>query len=74
MDMLDRLTSQSYIAKSQGYSLKKLQSELPQNECIVLLDFAENYKYVVQNLIRDCARARARSRTEELAINSQFFA
>ena len=52
VDMLDRLTSHSYIAKSQGHSLKKLKSELPQNECIVLLDFAENYKYVVQDEIQ----------------------
>ena len=52
VDVIDHLTSHSYIAKSQGQSLKKLKSELPRNECIVLLDFAENYKYVVQDEVQ----------------------
>lgn len=49
---ISSLTSHSYLAKSQGRFLKQMKSELERDECIVLLDFAENYKFVVQDEVQ----------------------
>ena len=49
---LDKITTHSYIAKSQASFLKKTKNELGEKEVIVLGDFAENYQFVVQDEIQ----------------------
>ena len=49
---IDELTAHSYISKCQTKYLKELKENLPDNECIVLGDFAENYEYIVQDEIQ----------------------
>ena len=49
---LQKLTVHSYIAKSQAASLRKLKNELSSTEVVVLLDFSENYEFVVQDEIQ----------------------
>ena len=51
-EKLNNLTSHSYIAKSQMQYLKKCKENLKENELIVLGDFAENYKFVVQDEVQ----------------------
>lgn len=51
-NMLHELTEHHYIAKKQGQFFKDLKSSLDTNECVLVLDFAENYSFVVQ----DCAQ------------------
>ena len=50
---VDNLTTHSFIAKSQAQYLKKRKEELKENECIILLDFVENYHYIVQDEIQE---------------------
>ena len=52
INKLQKLTVHSYIAKSQAASLTKLKNELSSTEVIVLCNFAENYKFVVQDEIK----------------------
>ena len=52
VESIDNLTAHSYIAKSQAKYLKKLKTELRDDECIVLGDFAENYEFVIQDEIQ----------------------
>ena len=49
---IDALTAHSYIAKAQAQHLKKCKEELQQDDCIILLDFAENLKFVIQDEIQ----------------------
>jgi hypothetical protein len=49
---LNTLTAHSYIAKVQAKYLKKCKEELKEIEVIVLGDFAENYKFVIQDEIQ----------------------
>ena len=48
LEKLDEITSLSFIAKSQAKYLKKCKEEPKDNEIIILYDFVENYKYVIQ--------------------------
>ena len=43
------LTKDSFTARIQSESLKTMKSILSVSEAIVLLDFPENYTFVVQN-------------------------
>ncbi len=52
VEKLNKLTAHSYIAKSQAKFLKKCKSNLKENEVIVLGDFAENYKFVIQDEVQ----------------------
>ena len=45
----DLLTTHHYIAKNQSAYLSHLKENLPEGECIILLDFAENFSFVVQD-------------------------
>jgi hypothetical protein len=45
----DQLTSHHYIAKHQSAFLSNLKQELKPGEAIIILDFAENYSFVVQD-------------------------
>ena len=49
---IDNLTSHSYIAKCQTKYLKRRKKKLPHNCALVLVDFAENYTFVVQDEIQ----------------------
>eukprot|EP00795_Rhopilema_esculentum_P017865 gene17865-biopygen566 len=49
---LNDLTGHSYIAKAQAAYLRQRKDELRDNDAIVLLDFAENYKFVVQDEVQ----------------------
>ena len=49
---LDDLTSHSFISKEQSSYLKHLKEKLTPNECVVLLDFAENYSFMVQDEVQ----------------------
>ena len=48
---IDNLTTHSFIAKAQSRYLKKRKEEIEGNSCIVLMDFAENHHFVVQDEI-----------------------
>ena len=48
-DMLYKLTEHDFIAKNQNQFLKGLKASLKPNECIIILDFAENFSFVVQD-------------------------
>ena len=47
--MLYKLTEHHFIAKSQNQYLKDLKALLKPNECIIILDFADNFSFVVQD-------------------------
>ena len=49
---IDNLTTHSFIAKSQTRYLKSRKSEIDDETCIILLDFAENYHYIVQDEVQ----------------------
>ena len=46
---VDKLTSHHFIAKHQSQHLSTLKQNLQFNEAIMILDFAENYSFVVQD-------------------------
>ena len=45
------LTSHHFISKYQGSFLKSLKETINENECIILLDFAENYSFIVLDVL-----------------------
>ena len=49
VNKVDDLTVHHYIAKHQSAYLTELKEKIPTNECIVILDFAENYSFIVQD-------------------------
>ena len=49
VEKLDNLTSHHFIAKQQSQYLTSLKEELPANEAVLILDFAENYSFIVQD-------------------------
>ena len=49
---IDSLTAHSYIAKSQASYLKQKKINLNENEAVILGDFAENYKFLIQDEIQ----------------------
>lgn len=46
------LTKPHFIAKCQSKYLKDMKLNIPQVECIVLLDFSEIYSFIVQDAIQ----------------------
>lgn len=52
VEAVNNLTSHSFIAKSQAKYLKEKKENLDNKTCIILLDFAENYQFVVQDEIQ----------------------
>ena len=52
VNKLNRITAHSYIAKSQAQYLKQRKFDLSDDEAIVMLDFAENYQFIVQDKIQ----------------------
>ena len=49
---LDELTSHHYIAEAQAAYLRDQKELLPQHTVICLLDFGENFSYIVQDAIQ----------------------
>ncbi|MES9880157.1 MAG: hypothetical protein ABW185_04670 [Sedimenticola sp.] len=49
VEKTDKLTSHHYIAKHQAAYLSSLKENLGPDEAIIILDFAENYSFVVQD-------------------------
>ncbi len=51
-EKLDKITVHLFIARTQGKYLKRCKEDLKEDEVIVLVDFAENYKFLVQDEIQ----------------------
>ena len=49
LDTLYKLTEHHFIVKNQSQYLKGLKASLKPNECIIILDFAENFSFVIQD-------------------------
>ena len=49
---ISNLTAHSFISKSQSQYLKRRKEILGENEAIVVIDFAKNYQFVVQDEIQ----------------------
>ena len=49
VEKVNKLSIHHYIAKHQSSHLQQLKDNLKSNEIIILLDFAENYSFVVQD-------------------------
>ena len=48
-DILYKLTEYHLIAKNQNQDPKGLKASLKPNECVIILDFADNFSFVVQD-------------------------
>ena len=46
---LDNLTAHSFISREQNKVFKEIKENLTNNQALAILDFAENYKFVVQD-------------------------
>ena len=49
---MNKLTSHSYISRAQTSYYKKRKDLLDNQSAIVLLDFAENYSFVIQDEVQ----------------------
>ena len=49
---LEQLKTHHFVSKSQAQFLKQKKSELTEEECLVLADFAENFSFVMQDEIQ----------------------
>ena len=52
VEKLDNITKHSFIAKKQAEYLKERKTNLKEDEVIAILDFAENYKFIVQDEVQ----------------------
>lgn len=52
IEKTDKLTTHHFIAKYQSKYLRDMKENLAVDECIVLLDFAENYSFLVQDAVQ----------------------
>ena len=53
MYQVDNLTAHSFTAKIQTQYLKKQKEEIDEETCIILLDLAENYHFIVQDEVQE---------------------
>ncbi len=51
-DKIEQVTTHHYIAKAQAEFVKKAKAELKPGEMIVVLDFSQNAKFVVQDAVQ----------------------
>ena len=51
-DNLYKLTKHHYVSKSQTCFLKQLKENLKPNECIMQMDFAENFSFIIQDEVQ----------------------
>ena len=49
---IDAFTAHSFIAKCQAKYLKERKEALQEDECLLLLDFAENFQFVIQDEVQ----------------------
>ena len=49
---VDNLAAHSFTAKSQARYLKERKEKIDESSCVVLLDFAENYHFIVQDEVQ----------------------
>ena len=49
---IDNLTAHNYNVKAQSKFLKHSQENLQEHEGIVILDFAENFSFIIQDAIQ----------------------
>ena len=49
---IDNLSKHSFIAKSQPRYLKAWKEEIDEETCIILLDFAKNYHFIVHDEVQ----------------------
>lgn len=49
---METLTTHDFIAKAQSAFLSSCKANLPEDTALVLLDFAENYSFIVQDAIQ----------------------
>lgn len=52
IDKLCVLTHHHFIAKAQSTHLKDIKQNLTENQCLVLVDFSENYNCIVQDAVQ----------------------
>lgn len=52
LDKIDKLATHHYIAKSQTKYLRSLKENLPSKNVIILLDFSENFSFLVQDSVQ----------------------
>src|SRR5215469_10622849 len=52
LEKLHNFKSHHYVSKIQSQFMKEIKERLPENECIVLADFAENFTFLVQDEIQ----------------------
>ena len=50
-EKIDKLTSHSYTTKTQAAHLKHLKN-LPDDTALLILDFTENYQYIIQDEVQ----------------------
>ena len=48
-EKVDKLATHHFIAKHQSFYLSELKGSIPQSEAIMILDFAENYSFLIQD-------------------------
>ena len=48
----NKLRAHHFIAKAQSAYLSELKENLPSNQAIILLDFAENYSFIAQDAVQ----------------------
>ena len=51
-DKLYNLTKHHYVSKSQTCFLKQLKENMKPNECIMQMDFAENFSFIIQDEVQ----------------------
>ena len=52
VEKVDALTTHSFTAKAQAGYLKQQKAALAEDTAIVILDFAENYEYIIQHEVQ----------------------
>ena len=52
VEKVDAFSAHSYISKCQAKYLKERKENLKEHECLVLLDFAENFQFVIQDEVQ----------------------
>ena len=49
---IEKLTAHDFIAKHQSNFLRELKASLPEGTAVILLDFSENYSFVIQDAVQ----------------------
>ena len=65
---IDKLTSHSYISRAQTSNFKRRKDVLDLDSAIVLVDFAENYSFVVQDEVQGFHRNKVQATLHPIVI------